>query len=125
MSDLLQWMGVPVESIWQQGESKNTYEDAVYSTQILKARGIQNIILVTSAWHMPRALKLFQAQGLTVVPVPTDYNVTQTGWEQMFQGDWRALLLDLFPTVNNLSLTTKMLKEYIGLLVYGLRGWTG
>lgn len=125
MTDLLEWLSVPRDAIWQQGESKNTYEDALFSSQFLKEKGIENILLVTSAWHMPRAIKLFQAQGLIVVPVPTDYNVTQTSWDQMLIGDWRSIFLDLFPTVGNLSLTTRMLKEYIGLFVYGLRGWTG
>jgi uncharacterized SAM-binding protein YcdF (DUF218 family) len=117
-------MGVPASAIWQQGESHNTHEDALFSAKILKEKNVQRILLVTSAWHMPRAVKQFQAQGLDVIPLPTDYNVTQKGWDQMLNGDWRSIVLDLFPSVSNLDLTTKMLKEYLGLFVYGLRGWT-
>ncbi len=125
MASLLVWMGVPPEAIWLQDESANTYEDALYSAQILRQKEINEILLVTSAWHMPRAVRLFEAQGLEVVPLPTDYNVTQQGWDQMLAGDFRAMILDLFPSAGHLSLTTRMLKEYIGLWIYGLRGWTG
>lgn len=124
MAELLVWLGVPQQAIWLQAESANTYEDALFSARILKTKGIDRILLVTSAWHMPRAAHLFEAQGLDVIPLPTDYNVTQQGWEQMLAGDFRTLLLDFFPSASNLSLTTRMLKEYLGLWIYGLRGWT-
>jgi uncharacterized SAM-binding protein YcdF (DUF218 family) len=124
MASLLEWMGVPASAIWQQGESHNTYEDAFFCAKVLKEKRVNRILLVTSAWHMPRAVKLFQAQGLDVIPLPTDYNVTKKGWDQLLSQDWRSSVLDLFPSVSNLDLTTKMLKEYLGLFVYGLRGWT-
>jgi uncharacterized SAM-binding protein YcdF (DUF218 family) len=125
MASLLVWMGVPSEAIWLQSESANTYEDALFSARILREKGINQILLVTSAWHMPRAVGLFEAQGLQVIPLPTDYNVTQQGWDRMLAGDWRSLVLDFFPSASHLSLTTNMLKEYIGLWIYGLRGWMG
>ncbi len=125
MADLLVWMGVPAEAILLQGESRNTYEDALYTSRILKEKGIDRILLVSSAWHMPRAVMLFEAQGLEVIPLPTDYNVTQMEWDQLWRGDWRSILLNLFPSASNLSLTTRMMKEYFGLWVYGLRGWMG
>jgi uncharacterized SAM-binding protein YcdF (DUF218 family) len=124
MASLLVWMRVPQSAIWEQGESHNTYEDALFCAEILKEKKIGKILLVTSAWHMPRSVKLFQAQGLDVIPIPTDYNVTKKGWDQILGEDWRTFILNLFPSVNNLALTTKMLKEYLGLFVYGLRGWT-
>jgi uncharacterized SAM-binding protein YcdF (DUF218 family) len=130
MAALLMWMGVPEDVIWLQGDSRNTYEDALFSARILEAKGadighpIERILLVTSAWHMPRAVKLFEAQGLEVIPLPTDYNVTQKGWERAQNADWRSYVLDFFPSVGNLGLTTRMLKEYFGLFIYGLRGWT-
>ena len=125
MAELLVWLGVPEHAILQQAESANTYEDAIYCAQILKAKGINRILLVTSAWHMPRALRLFEAQSLEVIPLPSDYNVTQQGWDQMLAGDPRTILLDLFPSAGNLSLTTRMLKEYLGMWIYELRGWMG
>jgi uncharacterized SAM-binding protein YcdF (DUF218 family) len=125
MAFLLEWMGVPKEAIWLQNKSQNTYEDALYCAQILKEKGIDRILLVTSAWHMPRSVKLFEAQGLSVIPVPTDYNVTQASWERTWKGGWQEIALNLFPSASNLSMTSRMLKEYLGLFVYGLRGWLG
>lgn len=124
MAALLQVMGVPEEAIWLQPRSRNTYEDALYCAEILSSRDIKRILLVTSAWHMPRAVRLFQAQGLEVIPLPTDYNVTQRDWEQLRQPDLRALILDLLPNADAMALTARMLKEYIGLMIYEFRGWT-
>ena len=124
MAALLQVMGVPEEAIWLQSRSRNTYEDALYSAEILRQKGIGRALLVTSAWHMPRAVRLFQAQGLEVIPLPTDYNVTQSDWEQLWRPDPRAIFLDLLPSADAMALTARMLKEYLGLIVYELRGWT-
>jgi uncharacterized SAM-binding protein YcdF (DUF218 family) len=123
MSALLQLMGVPEEAIWEQPDSRNTYEDAVFSAQILRQRGIQRVILITSAWHMLRSVKLFEAQGLEVIPLPADYNVTEAEWQRLWQTDPRALALGFFPSVEYLGLTTRILKEYMGILVYEIRGW--
>ncbi len=123
MGELLAWLGVPDEALWLEEESRNTYENAVFSARILQQKGIQRILLVTSALHMPRALRLFQAQGLEVVPLPADYTVTQANWQRLWQGDLRAQILALLPAVENLVLTTRVMKEYIGILVYQVKGW--
>jgi uncharacterized SAM-binding protein YcdF (DUF218 family) len=106
--------------LWLEPDSRNTYENALFSTRILREKGIQRILLVTSALHMPRSLKLFQAQGLEVIPLPTDYTVTQGDQAQL---DARAFVLSLLPSAENLALTSRVLKEYIGIIVYDLRGW--
>ncbi len=68
MTDLLNMLGVPTESIWQQDQSQNTYEDALYSAELLREKEITEVILVTSAMHMPRAKALFENQGIAVIP---------------------------------------------------------
>jgi len=123
MQVLLEAMGVPEQAIWRQSQSRNTYEDALYSAQILKEKGAAHILLVTSASHMPRSVKLFTAQGLIITPVPVDYSVSYAEWASLLQGDWRVQVLNLLPGVDNLSMTTRMLKEYIGMLVYDWKGW--
>jgi uncharacterized SAM-binding protein YcdF (DUF218 family) len=123
MAALLEMMGVPAQALWLQPDSRNTYEDALYSAQLLKDHGILRVLLVTSAGHMPRAVKLFQAQGIEVVPLPTDYTVTQAEWEQITEPDLRVQILNLLPNAENLAMTSRVLKEYIGILVYELRGW--
>ena len=64
---------------------------------------------------MPRSVALFEAQGLQVVPLPTDYNVTQNGWEEMLHPTLEAFVISLVPTGANLAATTSALHEYIGM----------
>jgi uncharacterized SAM-binding protein YcdF (DUF218 family) len=123
MAALLEMIGVPSQAIWLQPESRNTYEDALYSAQILKDKGIRRILLVTSAWHMPRSVGLFEAQGLQVLPAPTDFYVTDADWNDLTRLDLRAQMLRLLPSADNLALTTRMLKEYLGMWIYNLQGY--
>jgi uncharacterized SAM-binding protein YcdF (DUF218 family) len=123
MAEVLTWMDIPEEALWLQPESQNTYEDALYSAKMLKEKGINRIILVTTASHMPRSVALFEKQGLEVVPAPTDFKVTQASWDALFSGDPAGMLVRLMPNVGNLSMITAAMKEYLGMLVYRLRGW--
>jgi len=123
MADLLSLTNVPPEAIWLQADSQNTYEDALYSAQMLSEQDIQEIILVTSALHMPRALALFEKQGLEVIPAPVDFTITQQNWENAFKPGLDEFLIYLLPNASSLGLTTNVLKEYLGMLVYSLRGW--
>jgi uncharacterized SAM-binding protein YcdF (DUF218 family) len=122
MADLLMMLGVPEQAIWQESLSRNTYENALYSREFLEQKGIDKILLVTSAFHMPRAVMLFEQQGFEVIPAPTDYGITQEGWQRLWQPHLITQLLNLFPTAASLSDTTHSLKEYIGITVYRLRG---
>jgi uncharacterized SAM-binding protein YcdF (DUF218 family) len=120
MRELLLELGVPDEAMWLDATSQNTFENAVHCKQILADKGIHRILLVTSALHMPRAVKLFEAQELEVIPAPTDYIVTNAGWDTLWHGDLLSTLINIFPTASNLSLTTGVLKEYIGMGYYDL-----
>ena len=123
MAAILIDIGVPQEALLLETESLNTFENAVFSSQMLADMGIERILLVTSALHMPRAVAIFEAQGLEVVPLPVDYSVT----DQLIVDEGGSVLInkvmDIIPSVGNLSLTTNALKEYIGMLVYQLQGW--
>jgi len=123
MAYLLNMLGVPDEDIWLETESQNTYENALYSRQILQEKGINRIILVTSALHMPRSVRLFSAQGFEVVPAPVDYRVTESDWGNFGGISFTQHVLRLLPTVGNLSLTTNVIKEYLGIMFYNVRGW--
>jgi uncharacterized SAM-binding protein YcdF (DUF218 family) len=123
MSALMQLLGVPPEALWLEAESRNTYENALYSREMLAEAGMDNILLVTSAMHMPRSVPLFEAQGLRVTPAPTDFLVSDAEWRHLWSGGPTATIINLLPNVEYLTYTTRVLKEYIGLLVYGLRGW--
>jgi len=65
---------------------------------------------------------LFERQGLEVIPAPTDYSVTEADLEQLRDPNPGVWLLNLFPSVGNLSQTSRAMKEYIGMLVYSIRG---
>ena len=123
MKDLLVFIGVPEDAIWLQSDSENTHDDAVLSTEILKEKGITEIILVTSAMHMPRASALFENQGLTVIPAPADFTITEQNWQSAFHPSVGEFFLNLMPNASSLGLTTSSLKEYLGFGIYRLRGW--
>ncbi|HEX2980512.1 MAG TPA: YdcF family protein [Anaerolineaceae bacterium] len=123
MTELLTLLDVPAQAIWQQARSQNTQEDAQLSIQMLKEQGIDRVILVTSALHMPRAVALFRHLGIEVIPAPADYTITAAGWQAMKTENWQTILINLIPNSSSLGLTTNSLKEYLGLLVYKLRGW--
>src|SRR5581483_106464 len=74
---MLEEWGVPESAILVETRSASTHENAVFSAQMLAARGIHDALLVTSASHMPRAYACFRRAGLNVVAAPCDY---LTGW---------------------------------------------
>jgi uncharacterized SAM-binding protein YcdF (DUF218 family) len=123
MAVILDMMGVPKEALWLESTSRNTYENAVNSRKFLNEKGINRIILVTSALHMPRSVDLFKHQGFDVIPAPTDYSVTQAAWQRLTDPNLATQFLNLMPNIDNLSSVTRALKEYLGMLVYRLRGW--
>ena len=123
MATILVMLGVPQEALWLESESRNTYENAVYTTQMMRAAGIEQVILVTSALHMPRSVALYRKLGWEVIPAPTDYGVTDQIWEDLWRPNLINQLFNFLPSAGNLSQTTTALKEYLGMLVYGLRGW--
>ncbi len=122
-AQLLEMLQVPPEALWLEGESRNTHENAVNSRAILESKGVERLILVTSAAHMPRSAALFRQQGFEVIPAPTDFRITSADWEQLRSSNLLAHMMTLVPTADNLVMTTGALKEYLGLLIYRLRGW--
>jgi uncharacterized SAM-binding protein YcdF (DUF218 family) len=122
MAELLVTLGVPPDAIWLEETSRNTYENAEYCAELLKKKGISQIILVTSAMHMPRSVALFRYQGINPIPAPTDFTITHSGWSELTSTP-SAVLVNMVPSASSLSLTTNILKEYIGLMIYHLSGW--
>ncbi|MEN4012763.1 MAG: YdcF family protein [Bellilinea sp.] len=123
MRELMVFMGVPETALIMQERSQNTAEDALYSSEILNSLDIDTIILVTSAQHMPRSAALFAAQGITVIPSPADYSITDAEWHELWRPNFPSQLIHLLPNAGYLSMTTTSLKEFLGLFVYRLRGW--
>jgi uncharacterized SAM-binding protein YcdF (DUF218 family) len=108
MAVFLQDLGVPAQAIALEETSRNTRQNAAFSAALLKARGIEHILLVTSALHMPRALALFKAQGLQVTPAPTDFVASHDP-----PSDLQAWL----PDAGALNGSALAMKELVGLWV--------
>lgn len=122
MTQLIEAMGVPKAAVLQDPTSLNTYENAVNVKQIMQTQGIRRILLVTSAMHMPRSLLIFKHLGIDAIAAPTDFNTTESDWQEL-QTNRAAIVLNLLPDSDRLHQTTKALKEYLGLVVYRFKGW--
>ena len=122
IAKLLVFMGVESKDIIQEPDSLNTYQNAVNVKKILLEREIDRILLVTSAMHMPRSLAIFKHQEINAIAAPTDFLVTE-GEIQELGNTPKGAILSLLPDSKNLDHFTMALKEYIGMIVYRLRGW--
>lgn len=122
MAQIALAMGVPSSAIIEEPESLNTYQNAINVKAILEREAISQILLVTSALHMPRSLAIFHKQGIEAIAAPTDFLVSERAVAEI-SGTRQAILLSLLPDAKNLHDFSRALKEYIGLVVYRLRGW--
>lgn len=104
--------GVPAEAIWLEDRSRSTWENAVYSAELLRRRGIRRIALVTTAVHMRRAEACFRRQGIEVVPAACRYHSIY--WLEPF--DW------FVPNWLAISWHDELLYEVGGYAWYALRG---
>jgi uncharacterized SAM-binding protein YcdF (DUF218 family) len=100
-----------VEARWVELTSMNTGESAKNSYAILQPYGITRILLVTHAWHMPRARAAFERAGFTVIPAGTVFIVRKP-----------LTLLDFLPSAAGLLTSRHALHELIGILWYRIKG---
>ncbi len=116
--DLLVDLGVAAaERIVVEGNSRNTYENAVMSHAAVQPKTGETWLLVTSALHMPRAVGCFRRVGWTIVPYPVDYRTTLKLTTS--PGLQPGLLL-----ADDLMLVTLAVKEWLGLAAYYALGRT-
>ncbi|GAB6388357.1 YdcF family protein [Stutzerimonas marianensis] len=95
---------------WLEERSRTTWENAVESAEILKAAGVERVLLVTSASHMPRARWCFEQVGLQVIPAPMGFLGVPNG--RPF-GGW-------LPESKAIWQNGALLNEAAGLLLYPL-----
>ena len=100
--------GVPEKKIWLSPEVQNTQQEA---QAVAKELPGGTILLVTSAFHMPRARALFEAQGLKVLPFPVDFRVVEN----------ETTILDFLPSAGALETTTSAMRELLGRTYYWIR----
>lgn len=106
--------GIAPERLVREETSRNTFENTLNTRDLLVANGLENCLLVTSAFHMPRSMGLFRKAGIPVVAWPTDYRTT--GEE--------VLRLDFTQPTRNTQLMSTALRETIGLAAYYMMGRT-
>jgi uncharacterized SAM-binding protein YcdF (DUF218 family) len=105
--------GISADRVLLEEQSRSTHENAVYSKRLFRPAPREVWVLVTSAYHMPRAMGAFAAAGWNVIPYPVDFRIDpQTGLRANFS------LLD------GLGASTFAGKEWVGLAAYRLMGWT-
>jgi uncharacterized SAM-binding protein YcdF (DUF218 family) len=121
MQAMLVDLGVPQEALVLQSQSQNTAEDAYFTSAILAEKQIRTVILVTSAAHMERALMMFASPEISIIPAPTDYNVTQRSWENLMRWDWKTILTHVMPDGGNIARTNLILHEYLGIFFYRVK----
>lgn len=121
MAVLAEALGVPSAAILEDPQSLNTYENAVNVKQILDAENLDTVLLVTSAMHMPRSLKIFEKLGIEAIAAPTDFRMTFSF--NSSNRTWKTQLLEALPDADRLEYSTRVIKEYIGFVIYRLKGW--
>jgi len=102
-----------VPTQWVENGSRNTFENALMSRDQLKST-VQQVYLVTDAWHMPRAKLAFELAGFTVIPAPTGYTRRL-----------ELTVLDFLPAAEALADSSRFFREITGIVWYRLRGLTG
>ena len=111
---LLESLGVPRDRIVPEDKSRNTVENARFSRDLAQPKPGERWLLVTSAYHLPRAVGIFRKAGFPVEAYPVD-------WRTRGPGDaWRP-----FPTLGEgLRRTDTAMREWIGLAAYWMTGQT-
>lgn len=111
--ELLRSWGVPENAIVIETASRNTEQNLNNTLNYFKSKGVKSLLLVTSAYHMPRAMwqfqhstRAFELQGIKVTPAATDIIVREQNVPQ---------LLNWLPSAGALAITTAALHEFYGL----------
>ncbi|MEZ0361542.1 MAG: YdcF family protein [Hydrogenobacter sp.] len=109
MKSLLLQLGVDKRDIITEVRSRDTEENALYVQKICQQKNYNRILLVTSAYHLPRAVYSFKKMGMDVIPYPTD-----------FKRDLRYNLYSFLPKISVLNDSVKAIREYFGILALKL-----
>lgn len=112
--DFLAQAGVTRDRLVAEGRSKNTYQNALFTKRLVKPKPGERWLLVTSAYHMSRALGCFRKVGFEVMPWPVDYRTK----------DANDLLRPFGSVVSGLRRLDLATREWVGLVAYYASGRT-
>jgi uncharacterized SAM-binding protein YcdF (DUF218 family) len=104
--------GISPDRLIKDNTSRTTYENSLNTAGLLKARGLENCLLITSAFHIPRSVGLFAKAGIAVTPWPVDYRTSGIA----------RLSLDFTQPALNAQITTTAVREWMSLAAYYLTG---
>lgn len=107
----LETWGIEKERIIVEPEARNTSENAQRSKALIDERGFRSVLIVTSAFHMPRSLGCFRAVGIEPDTLPVDFRMRAPEAD----GHW-------FPRAEYLADVSQVVHERVGRLVYRLTG---
>lgn len=108
---LLTDLGVADKKIIMEERSRDTLDNALNTKALCQKMGFREPILLTSAYHLPRAVYLFEKTGLRVNAFPAGFKTAtdrRYGWQ------------DLLPATGSLDVTSDALHEYLGQMYYRL-----
>jgi len=109
---LFESFGIAPERVMLEDRSRNTVENAIFSKEMVVPKPGERWLLVTSAYHLPRAIGAFRKAGFPVEPYPVDWRT---------RGNEDALRP--FPTLSEgLRRTDTAVREWVGLAAYWLSG---
>lgn len=109
--DQLVRMGIAADRVIVEDKAMNTRENATYVAEIMKQRGFERVVIVTSAYHMVRSVECFRAVGLTVDTLPVDFIAGE---------DARG---GLMPRAHALDRSARAIREAFGRVIYRLMGY--
>lgn len=104
-------LGVPEAMVLIEDKSRDTMENGKFTREIIDRHGFRQPILVTSAYHIRRSIEAFRRAGITVTPLPAQFNTGK---------HLPPILTDYLPSAVALNASAKALREYLGLLFYRL-----
>ena len=112
MRDALVRLGVPESRILPESSCRNTHDEAVLIEPMLRSHRVEQIVLVTSAVHMPRSMGAFRAAGMHAVPAIAPDPGSFQPWGDRY-----------LPSSHGLELSSQLARELVGLPYYWSRGW--
>ena len=104
---LLKGIGVNENFLLKENRSRNTVENARFTKQLCTKKGFQKVILVTSGYHLPRSVLIFEREGVKVIPCPTDYKTNSEVVVNAFA---------FTPSSGCLNYSAIAMREYLGIL---------
>lgn len=112
---LTELFGIDSAMIIRESRARNTHDNGTYVKEIMDTMKLKpNILLVTSAIHMPRSVAIFKKLGFTVHAAPTDYKE-----DAIFQ----VRFMGFVPNADALFKSTQVIHELYGMAAYRVLGW--